>query len=156
MTWGLFVLTGPAFLIPHAQATLGESETSITQDQKAIPGARRSMVSRSHYSRHELNSEANTIRQYTNSDGVVFAITWSGISAPDLTPLLGNYAKEFRQSLRLKQSRPRHEGHEGRRSQRIHRGKRVVVERYGHMRAMRGIAYVPTLVPETVNVHELE
>ena len=100
------------------------------------------------YATHELVIGLNTIREYTNSDGVVFAVTWVGASHPDLENLFGAYYSEFQNA---NDSRLKSMG----RSQVLLKTARLVVRRGGHMRAIRGSAIVPDLVPEGVNVEAL-
>ena len=90
----------------------------------------------------------NTIHEYLSS-GKVFAVTWTGISQPDLSILLGDYANEHTLAL-SKASRIR-----GQRAQSQLRGEHVVVEKSGHMRAMRGRAYLPLEIPNGVNLNEI-
>ena len=132
----------------HASATLGESADSVESDRKALSAVRRATTARAGYTVHEVVSDANTVREYISSSGVVFAIAWNGLSHPDLSPLLGSYTGEYRHALRQTPRKP------GRRSLQV-KAKGVVVEKWGHMRNLQGRAYVPALIPPGVSVDEI-
>ena len=133
----------------QARATLGESVDSVESDRKALSGARRAATARDGYTVHEVVSDANTVREYVSSSGVVFGIAWNGLSHPDLTPLLGSYVDEYKQAAK---QTPRKPGH---RSLQV-KANRVVVEKWGHMRNLQGRAYVPALIPPGVSVDEIK
>lgn len=132
----------------QAQATLGEGVDSVSRDLKALPATKRSTTYHTNYSVQEIATDSSTIREYLTSSGVVFAIAWNGLVNPNLTLLLGSYAGEYEGAKRL--TRPQH----GRR-QLVVRAKRVVVETGGHMRDLRGRAYLPALLPEGVSVDKI-
>ncbi|HEX8960501.1 MAG TPA: DUF2844 domain-containing protein [Geobacteraceae bacterium] len=134
---------------PQVHATLGEPAASVEADRKALSAVRRATTTVDGYTVQEVKSDANTVREYVSSSGVVFAIAWNGLSHPDLTPLLGSYAGEYRKALR--QVKPR----TGRRFSQV-KGSGVVVETWGHMRNFRGRAYAPALLPAGVTVDEIK
>ncbi len=143
-------LTAVAVLTPFAaRAALGEPEASIDGDRRALAAVARGAVDQGGYSVHELATGGSTVREYVGPGGVVFAVAWSGLAAPDLVPLLGSYAGEYRQAAR---AAPRVRG---RRASRVV-GADVVVERWGHMRDLHGRAYLPALLPPGVNVDAIE
>ncbi len=144
------LLTAAVLLTVHpAAATLGEKAGSLAADRKALSAVQRASVTRQNYTVQELDAGGNVVREYVSPSGVVFALAWSGLSHPDLRPLLGTYAGQYRQAL---QRTPRE------------RGKRhfmvnadgVVVEKWGHMRNVHGRAYVPALLPSGVSIDEIE
>jgi hypothetical protein len=133
----------------QAQAVLGESVDSITTDQKTLSLARvATTVVHTDYTVHEIRSDANTIREYVASSGLVFAIAWDGRIHPDLTPLLGSYTGEYQDALRQTPRQP------GRRQLQV-KTDRVVVEKWGHMRKLQGRAYAPALIPPGVSIDEI-
>jgi hypothetical protein len=85
--------------VQQAQAALGESADSIASDKNVLLAKRSSTRTSSKYTVHEIQSEANTVREYVSPSGVVFGIAWNGLTHPDLTPLLGNYASEHQRIL---------------------------------------------------------
>jgi hypothetical protein len=133
----------------RAHAALGESVDSIASDSRALLAVRHATTARTNYMVHEIGSDATVVREYVSPSGVVFGIAWNGLIHPDLTPLLGSYANEYREALR---KTPREHGH--RRLQ--VKTNRVVVEKWGHMRNLQGRAYAPALIPSGVSVDEIK
>jgi hypothetical protein len=132
-----------------ASATLGESAASVTTDRKALSTAQGAKAISAGYTVQEIVSDATTIREYISPAGIVFAVAWNGLTNPDLTQLLGSYAGEYHQALK---TTPRLHG---RRFSRV-KTNRLVVEKWGHMRNLRGRAYVPDLIPPRVNVDDIK
>jgi Protein of unknown function (DUF2844) len=130
------------------EAALGESTGSVASDMKALSAARGNITSYKGYSVQEINSASVVVREYISASGVVFGVAWNGLTRPDLTQLLGSYAAEYHEIMR-KTQRAR-----GRRSLRI-KTDNIVVEEWGHMRNLRGRAYVPALIPAGVSVDEI-
>ena len=144
----LVLLVGILSLARQAQATLGEGADSIIRDRKALSATQRSTTCRASYHIQEIASQATTIREYLTLSGVVFAIAWNGLVNPDLTTLLGSYAGEFEEAKRQSPPRP------GQRQLTV-RTNRVVVETGGHMRDLRGRAYLPALLPVGMSFDEI-
>jgi hypothetical protein len=134
----------------QAQATLGESVDSVASDRKAFSAVQHATLARNGYTVQELKSDANVVREYVSTSGIVFAIAWNGLSHPDLTTLLGNYVGEYQQALRLTASQ------KGRRRYLQIKADRIIVEKWGHMRNMQGRAYIPALIPSGVSINELK
>ncbi len=138
------------FLAAHpALAALGESADSIASDRKSLSAERGAAITRDGYTIQTIRSEATTVREYISSAGVVFGIAWNGMSHPDLTQLLGAYFREFQDALRQTPHKP------GRRHLQV-KSNHIVVEKWGHMRNLQGRAYVPSLIPQGVNVDEIK
>lgn len=127
-----------------AHAGLGEVAT-VAQQSKEHPSKTLSAPASAGYTVHETRSEAHVIREYISPDGIVFGLSWKGLTHPDLSDLLGHYAGEFRQALARYSSKP------GRRFAQV-RSDGVVVEKWGHMRNLQGRAYVPVLLPQGVAI----
>lgn len=132
----------------RAQATLGEPAESISKDTKALSAARRATTTRNSYTVQEIVSAANTVREYVDASGIVFAIAWNGLTHPDLSLLLGSYVGEYQQALRETKHVP------GRRHFQV-KTNNVVVEKWGHMRNLQGRAYIPALMPQGISVDEI-
>jgi hypothetical protein len=132
-----------------AHATLGEKASSIAKDRRALSAVKGSTATHDNYTVQELQSDANTVREYINADGIVFAVAWNGRVHPNLTSLLGSYAGDYKAA---KQQQPRRHGQRHSQVQ----GENVVVETGGHMRDLRGRAYLPSLLPEGVNLYEIK
>jgi hypothetical protein len=133
---------------PQARATLGEGAASITRDRNALSAAKKATTSHASYTVQEVASDATTVREYLNLSGVVFAVAWNGMTHPDLTTLLGSYAGEYRDAKRRIQRQ------HGQKRSRVE-ANRVIVETWGHMRNLRGRAYLPALLPEGVSANEI-
>lgn len=133
---------------PGAWATLGESAASIQKDKDALSAVAKGTIAHGKYSVQELVSGANEVREYVTPSGVVFAVAWNGLVHPDLKVLLGTYDAEYRDAL------CRQERTQGRRQTRV-ASERLVVETWGHMRNLQGRAYLPSMVPEGVNLNEI-
>jgi hypothetical protein len=135
-------------LSPNAQAVLGEKETSIEQDRTKVHSAARVRTQSPHYTSHVLAGSLVTVTEFVNSDGVVFAVSWHGIIKPDLQSLLGSFYEEFHALDAARARTP------SRHPTQINTSKAVVL-RSGHMRDIRGTAYIPSLVPADVNIGTL-
>jgi Protein of unknown function (DUF2844) len=133
------VLLSLLFAVP-TWAVLGEREQSVIADQQRLRGELRSVAGQG-YTVHEISApDGMVVKEYVSSGGVVFGVSWRGRTMPDLQNLLGSYFPEFQQAA---ESAPR------RRALAV-RTDRLVVESSGHMRAFRGRAYVPSLLPSGV------
>ena len=132
----------------QAGATLGEGAASLAKDRKALSSTKTTSASQTNYAVQEITSDATLVREYFTASGVVFGVAWNGLVHPDLTTLLGSYASEY-QAAR-KQTKHGH----GQRHSRV-RTSRVVVETWGHMRNLRGRAYLPALLPVGVSFDEI-
>ncbi len=135
----------PAFLIllgtTPAWAVLGEYQNTVGADQKVMRGQVRS-VTQQGYSLHEIKgADGTVVREYVSPDGVVFGLSWQAPAMPNLAQLLGSYYPDFQLAS---SRRMRHRG------PLVVRTDRVVIESGGHMRAFRGRAYVPSLMPKNL------
>jgi hypothetical protein len=147
LTLLLLVLTSWSFPW-QVGATLGEGSASLAKDRKALSSTKTTSSSQGTYTVQEITSDATLVREYLTTSGVVFGVAWNGMVHPDLTTLLGSYASEYQEARR----KAKH-GH-GQRHLRV-RASRVVVESWGHMRNLRGRAYLPALLPEGVSYNEI-
>jgi len=132
----------------RTEATLGESVDTVESDRKALMAVRGSTTVHKSYTVHEFNSNSNAVREYISPSGVVFGISWKGLTHPDLTQLLGSYAGEYQEALR---QTPRQQG---RRRLQV-KTNRVVVEKWGHMRNLQGRAFALDLIPFEVSIDEI-
>jgi hypothetical protein len=137
------------FLVPNwSHATLGEIENSVEADKVLLKGTR-ILLKYPKFSVHNIiAASGNQIKEYVTLEGRVFALTWNGLSHPDLSSLLGSYFKEY-EDKRIGRGQLR-----GRKIQAV-QTNRVVVMKSGHMRDVKGSAFVPQLVPAGVTIEEL-
>ena len=143
------MILGALHMSSHtACAALGGGIDSIAADRTALKGVHRATTSHGGYSVEEVKSDTVMVREYVSSSGVVFGVAWDGYVHPDLSQLLGGYWAEY-SGARGKAQRKF-----GRSRQRITTSA-VVVESWGHMRSLRGRAYVPGLIPAGVSVDDI-
>ena len=122
-------------------AVLGGSAESVVTDQVRL-GANRTVVESQTYTVHEIMSPDGTVvREYVTPSGMVFGVSWTGPTIPDLSQLLGPYNAEYQKTLRAQSVRRRGVG--------VHNSN-LVVENSGHMRAFHGRAYLNSLLPSGV------
>ncbi|HET6490543.1 MAG TPA: DUF2844 domain-containing protein [Syntrophales bacterium] len=139
------------FLLTARQtfAALGEPVDSIESDRESLTAVRGAMTTHRDYTVHEIKTDSTLIREYVSPAGIVFAIAWNGVAYPDLTELLGSYAGEYQDALR---QTPRIKG----RRQLQVKTNRVVVEKWGHIRDLKGRAYAPDLIPPGVSIDAIK
>lgn len=130
-------------------AALGENVDSVARDRRAMSAARGATTVRAGYTVQEIVSDSVTVREYISPAGIVFGVAWNGYTQPDLTQLLGAYAREYDDALRKTKRKP------GRRHAQIKTG-RIIVEKWGHMRNLQGRAYVEALIPQGVSIDEIK
>ncbi|AXI01513.1 DUF2844 domain-containing protein [Aquirhabdus parva] len=95
------------------------------------------------YSVHDLQDNiGGQIKEYTNAQGVVFAVTWRGPFKPDLRQLLGDYFSDYVAANDTTQtsSTP----------------AKVVVVSEGRLRNFHGKAYVPALLPSDIALRDIQ
>ncbi|HEX4025672.1 MAG TPA: DUF2844 domain-containing protein [Steroidobacteraceae bacterium] len=137
-------------LASPALAALGGSADSVSADSSAMRGQLRS-TSLVQYDMQEITQGAQTVREYVTRSGQVFAVTWQGPVPPDLRQLLGTYFGRFQEAAAAS-----HRTNPG-----VHRQLNIVqsdlvVQSSGRLRAFRGLAYLPALVPDGVSVDQLQ
>lgn len=144
-----FVACFALLLASSANAALGEKSSSVQNDVSKLRASQKATVLEGPYSVHEFTADGTTIKEYSNMEGIVFAVSWRGLAAPDLEVLFGSYFSEYQDTLEVAPRQP------GKRSVSMKTG-RMIVRRSGHMRDQRGFAHVPSLVPTGLNLGDLE
>jgi len=125
-----------------AWAVLGESIDSVRSDHQRLQG-QLVETARQGYSLHQITApDGAIVKEYVSPKGKVFGVSWQARTMPDLRQLLGSYFAEFQQQA--SQSSQRRHG------PLMVRTEHLVVESGGHMRAFRGRAFVPSLMPDAV------
>jgi hypothetical protein len=135
--------------VQGALAALGESVDSVESDRASLSAVRGAMKAHRNYTVHEIKTDSTVVREYVSPSGIVFASAWNGPVHPDLTELLGSYAGEYQEAL---QQTPRKQG----RRQLEVKANRVVVQKWGHIRDMKGRAYAPDLIPPGVSIDAIK
>ncbi len=145
----LFGLFGAVALQAPALAHLGGDIDSVGADRDALR-AELHTTPMQQYDLHEISTASGTVvHEYATRQGTVFAVTWQGPLPPDLRQLFGSYYDKY-QSTAAARVRP------GMHRQLNIAAGDLVVQSSGHLRAFRGRAYVPSLVPAGVSVVDLQ
>ena len=143
---GLAVLP---LLANSAHAELGGAMAGVQAD-RAQMRAQIVSVPKSTHTVHEMTlPNGGGVKEFTNTRGQVYAVTWSGPGKPDLRSLLGGYFTSF-QADNAKLS-PR-----ARRRPAAIRQTDLVIQTGGHMGYFWGIAYIPPLAPADFSVADLQ
>lgn len=134
-------VTLPAF------AALGGDATSVDADAAKMKGQARATAAAG-YTVKEITLPSGTVlREYVSPEGKVFAVTWNGMTPPDLQQTLGTYFQQFKAAAATP--------HAGHHHLSIHEPG-LVLSTGGHMRAMTGKAYVPALLPPNFSVDDIK
>jgi hypothetical protein len=131
-----------------AWASLGDNVTTVQADKARMKGTLRSVATEK-YVKHEIQTPTGqTVREFVSPDGNVFGVAWEGPFQPDLQQLLGSYFEPMKQAVSAQQ---RH-GH----GPVFIETSGFVFQQAGHMRSFHGHAYVPSMVPQGVDVTEIQ
>ncbi len=129
-----------------ASAALGEPEASVQADGEQLHGSIKG-TDRGAYRVHEIQLPSGTlVREYSGTDGIVFAVAWNGPFMPDLRQVLGRYFDAY-----VAAAKARHSDHHHLQIQQ----NDLVVQSSGHMRAFNGRAYLPQAIPGGVSAGDL-
>jgi len=99
------------------------------------------------YSTVLIEQNAISITEYLDNSGQIFAVTWKGITHPDLSKILGSYFDQY-QIIKDKEHRKM--------AQYRVRSEDLVIEKSGKMRNVSGKAYVVSLLPKGFNLNDLQ
>lgn len=136
-------------LAAPAHAVLGGSSASIVADRLHMAANERASQGPT-FTIHALTLANGAVtREFARRDGVVFAVTWSGPSRPDLRQLLGGYFEAVQTS-----SAPTGVRHLRRPLSISHGG--MLLHAGGHAGHFRGAAYLPALAPAGFSVADLQ
>lgn len=137
----LLTIVTAAALPLCAHAELGGSVANV-RGEAARMNARVASVSMGRYTRHDLTrANGGSVREFTNANGQVFAVTWSGPGKPDLRALLGHHFA----ALQASSARGR-AAHALRRPPQVSEGD-LQIQTAGHMGWFHGVAFIPSLAP---------
>jgi hypothetical protein len=145
LTVALTVL-GSAATLPTF-AALGEDASSVDTDVAKMKGQSRATAIAGYTVKEITVPSGTTVREYVSAEGKVFAVTWSGMTQPDLQQTLGTYFEQYTSAAAAP--------HDGHHHLSVTQDNFVLVTG-GHMRAWRGKAYVPALLPPGFSVDELQ
>ena len=132
-----------------ARAELGGAMTGVQVDRAHLDARLTSTPSGTH-TRHEMTlPNGGLVREFTNANGRVYALTWSGPGKPDLRSLLGGYFDRLQTGNARINPRARRQPMQLVRSD-------VIIQTGGHMGYFWGVAYVPALTPAGFAVTDLQ
>ena len=145
-----FISLFGALLLPlPAAAHLGGDSDSVDADRQQLSAELRS-IPMQQYNLHEIRTASGTlVHEYATRQGTVFAVTWQGPLPPDLHQLFGDYYPRY-QAAAAAQVRP------GMHRQLNIAAADLVVQSTGRLRAFRGVAYIPSLLPAGVSAADLQ
>jgi hypothetical protein len=145
---GIVVSLALLILLPiAASAALGDNEQSVVGDQARLKGTHR-LIRGPKYSVHEISTPAgHVVHEFLSPSGTVFAVSWQGPALVDLHTLLGSYFEQYTQVVASRPPSP-----EAPTNINV---PGLVFQQSGHMRAFRGRAYVPSLIPQGVDPGEI-
>jgi hypothetical protein len=147
---GAWALAAQLCLQSVALANLGGDAASVSSDRQMMQGRLKS-TSMQQYTLHEITTGGGTlVREYETLQGKVFAVTWKGPVPPNLQQLFGSYYDQFQSAAAASA-----QAHPGMHRQLSIAQSDFVVQALGRMRAFRGKAYVPSLVPSGLSVADL-
>jgi len=142
-----FCLAAALVMPSLAFASLGGNIASIQADQVQMKATSRIASTQANYTVHEIQSSSGTVvREYVAANGTVFGVAWNGPVVPNLRQVLGQYFVPFTQATKTQQSDHSHL---------LIQQSNLVVRASGHMRAFRGTAYVPSMLPQGVTTNEI-
>ena len=127
-----------------APAALGRDVASVHADRVELNATLRTALAYQ-FTQFEMQlPSGTTVREYVSAAGAVFAVTWEGPSLPDLRQLLGDYFQRYVDAMQ-----------DGGVGARVVEQPGLVVYTGGHMRAFRGRAYIPQLLPQGIAAGEI-
>jgi hypothetical protein len=135
-----------------AQASLGQPAQSVETDSARMAGQLREVPAPGrNFTIKEIAAPAGlSVREYVSPAGLVFAVSWRGATPPDLRTLLGSYFSDYKSAAAKNRLRP------GARYSALRTDSGLVVQTGGHMRALWGRAFVPTLFPSGVTEDDIQ
>jgi hypothetical protein len=135
-------ITLPAF------AALGGDATTVDADVTKMK-AQVHATAVSGYTVSQITLPSGTVvNEYVSAEGKVFAVTWKGPFTPNLQQTLGTYFTTFTAAAAV----PHGANHHGLSIQQSD----FVMQTSGHMRAWRGKAYVPSLLPPNFSLDDIQ
>jgi len=139
----LLILIVPAIWLSVARAELGGDGASVMADVAQLHGVMQTS-NRAPIAVVTITADNGVIvREFLDSGGLVFAVTWSGPAVPDLRELLGHYFAGYTSVLSALPNAGRQRA--------IHVVMAdLVVQSGGHLRAYSGLAYLPARLPAGV------
>jgi Protein of unknown function (DUF2844) len=130
-----------------AYGVLGARADSVPDDQALLEGRMESSSHPNYTVEHISTPSGTVVNEYVSVGGTVFAVSWRGPRPTDLSHFLGSYFADYQAAAS--------QMHQQSGKLRVQTGT-VVVETAGHMRDLRGRAFVPSLIPAGVTTDEIQ
>lgn len=143
-----FLLFGVFSFINCSYAGLGDGVKNINDDKALFKAQSLKVIQKGKFSIHELDVPEYKIREYVNSDQKVFAISWSGFTHPQMKQILSSYYDEF---VEVAQKQKRTHGQRFR----VIKTKNLTVMISGHMRNLKGKAFLHKGLPLGLSAYEI-
>lgn len=138
----------PFIWMSVAHAALGGDAASVMADAAQLHGVMQPSTGTSAGMVSITADNGITVHEFLDSNGLVYAVNWSGPAVPDLQGLLGSYFAAYAAVLSALPNAGRQRA--------IQVGTvDLVVRSGGHLRAYSGVAYLPPRVPAGVALESL-
>lgn len=144
-----FPILAGLLLPAAAQAELGGAMTGVQVDRARLDARLKSIPAGTHTVHDMTLPNGGTVKEFTNANGRVYAVTWSGPGKPDLRSLLGGYFDRLQAGNARINPRARRQPMQLVRSD-------VIIQTGGHMGYFWGVAYIPALAPADFAVTDLQ
>ncbi len=136
------------FAASSAQATVGQGASSVQSDMAQLKGTNYKVTTNSVYTTYSFFAYGDTIKEYANNDGVIFAMRWHGVSQPPIKDILGTYFNSYAAASAAR-------AHLHMRRPIMIKTPTIHVFRGGHMRDWLGTAFVQSLAPSGITAGDL-
>ena len=143
-----FLLFAIFLFISSSYAGLGDEVKKINDDKVLFKAQSLKVIQKEKFSIHELQVPEYKIREYVNFNQIVFAVAWSGFTHPQMKQVLSSYYDEF---LEVAQKQKRTHGQRFR----VIKTKNLTVMISGHMRNLKGKAFLHSGFPFGVSAYEI-
>jgi hypothetical protein len=143
--WGLLFVACSTLFVISSHAALGDQ---VVTSSSANSNSLKATSSGSSYTVSQTAVDGVVIRQYVDSQGRVFGISWRGATLPPLSDLLGTYLPEYKKEIKARGKTF------GRRFLKVSTDN-IVVEGSSRQTDQRGRAYIPANLPQGFDLKEI-
>lgn len=144
----IFLLTFILFWPASSFAELGASSFTVTRSMLVVSHSSINSPRPNVYSiRKIINTDDVELHEFTDNNGLVFAMAWSGNSKPDMRAVLGSYYSRYNNEINQPMA--------GRRPVVIQDAD-LVVQTGGLMNQFFGVAFLPQQAPAGVTLQEIK
>jgi len=161
VVFAVFAFANICLLIDHPSqaraAALGEKETAMDPSSGSSGSPGSSMTAgtiriQTPYTVKDTVSNSIPVREYLTRDGTVFGLAWKGRNHPDFAAILGSFYSEYQDLNSHRDS----SGLRVRGGRRTLQGAHLILEKFGHMGALKGRAIIPSLMPAGVQFNDIK